>query len=86
MTLKPIFDQSIFVHAALDSVIMGGLMAAGLTALMILLFLGNWRLTLIILASIPLSIIAAVLVLYIRADTEYDDLGRLRPRGRHPCR
>ena len=37
-------------------------MAAGLTALMILLFLGNWRLTLIILASIPLSIITAVLV------------------------
>ena len=39
---------------------MGGAMAAGLTALMILLFLGNWRLTLIILASIPLSIITAV--------------------------
>ncbi|MGO8954615.1 MAG: efflux RND transporter permease subunit [Rhodomicrobium sp.] len=69
VTLKPIFDQSIFVHAALDSVIMGGLMAAGLTALMILLFLGNWRLTLIILASIPLSIIAAVLVLYIFGQT-----------------
>jgi multidrug efflux pump subunit AcrB len=62
--LKPIFDQSIFVHAALDSVIMGGLMAAGLTALMILLFLGNWRLTVIILASIPLSVITAVLILY----------------------
>ena len=39
-------------------------MAAGLTALMILLFLGNWRLTLIILAAIPLSIVTAVLVLY----------------------
>src|SRR6516162_7889756 len=64
VSLKPIFDQSIFVHAALDSVIMGGLMAAGLTALMILLFLGNWRLTIIILASIPLSVITAVLVLY----------------------
>jgi multidrug efflux pump subunit AcrB len=64
VTLKPIFDQSIFVEAALNSVIMGGLMAAGLTALMILLFLGNWRLTIIILASIPLSIITAVLVLY----------------------
>jgi multidrug efflux pump subunit AcrB len=64
VTLKPIFDQSIFVEAALNSVIMGGLMAAGLTALMILLFLGNWRLTIIILASIPLSVITAVLVLY----------------------
>ena len=69
VTLKPIFDQSIFVQAALDSVIMGGLMAAGLTALMILLFLGNWRLTLIILASIPLSIITAVLVLYVFGQT-----------------
>ena len=69
VSLKPIFDQSIFVHAALDSVIMGGLMAAGLTALMILLFLGNWRLTLIILASIPLSIIFAVLGLYLGGQT-----------------
>ncbi len=69
VTLKPIFDQSIFVQAALNSVIMGGLMAAGLTALMILLFLGNWRLTLIILASIPLSIITAVLILYVSGET-----------------
>jgi len=62
--IKPIFDQSIFVRAALNSVLMGGLMAAGLTALMILLFLGNWRLTVIILCSIPLSVIAAILVMY----------------------
>ncbi|HTY48555.1 MAG TPA: efflux RND transporter permease subunit [Steroidobacteraceae bacterium] len=61
--IKPIFDQSVFVKAALDSVVMGGCMAAGLTALMILLFLGNWRLTLIILASIPMSILTAVLVM-----------------------
>src|ERR1700723_237210 len=65
VTIKPIFDQSIFVNAALSSVKMGGLMAAALTALMILLFLGNWRLTLIILAAIPLSIISAVLVMYV---------------------
>lgn len=69
VTIKPIFDQSIFVKAALKSVIMGGLMAAGLTALMILLFLGNWRLTLIILASIPLSIITALLLLYVSNQT-----------------
>ena len=69
VTLTPIFDQSIFVKAALNSVLMGGMMAAGLTALMILLFLGNWRLTLIILASIPLSIISAVLVLYLLGQT-----------------
>src|SRR6202167_3398326 len=69
VTIKAIFDQSIFVKASLNSVKMGGLMAAGLTALMILLFLGNWRLTLIILAAIPLSIITAVLVMYIGGQT-----------------
>jgi multidrug efflux pump subunit AcrB len=69
VVIKAIFDQSIFVKAALNSVVMGGAMAAGLTALMILLFLGNWRLTLIILASIPLSIITAVLVMYIGGQT-----------------
>jgi multidrug efflux pump subunit AcrB len=69
VNIKPLFDQSIFVNAALSSVKMGGLMAAGLTALMILLFLGNWRLTLIILAAIPLSIITAVLALYVGGQT-----------------
>src|SRR5258708_34636969 len=48
---------------------MGGLMAASLTGLMILLFLGNWRLTLITLASIPLSIIAAGLALDVSGQT-----------------
>jgi multidrug efflux pump subunit AcrB len=61
--ITAIFDQSVFVKAALNSVLMGGAMAAGLTALMILLFLGNWRLTVMILAAIPLSIITAVLVM-----------------------
>jgi multidrug efflux pump subunit AcrB len=69
VTVKAIFDQSIFVKAALNSVLMGGLMAAGLTALMILLFLGNWRLTIIILAAIPLSIVTAVLVMYVGGQT-----------------
>ncbi|MGP8152640.1 MAG: efflux RND transporter permease subunit [Smithella sp.] len=69
VSIKAIFDQSLFVKAALNSVIMGGLMAAVLTAIMILLFLGNWRLTLIILASIPLSIITAILVMYIGGQT-----------------
>jgi multidrug efflux pump subunit AcrB len=61
--INPIFDQSVFVKAALNSVLMGGALAAALTALMILLFLGNWRLTVMILAAIPLSIITAVLVM-----------------------
>ncbi len=69
VSIKPIFDQSLFVKAALNSVLMGGAMAAGLTATMILLFLGNWRLTLIIIASIPLSIIAAVLAMYLGKQT-----------------
>jgi multidrug efflux pump subunit AcrB len=69
MTIKPIFDQSVFVKAALRSVQMGGLMAAVLTGLMILLFLGNWRLTTIILVSIPLSVLSAVIVMYVMGET-----------------
>jgi multidrug efflux pump subunit AcrB len=63
VSIQALLDQSVFVQAALSGVVMGGLMAAGLTGLMILLFLGNWRLTLITLASIPISIIAAVLAM-----------------------
>src|SRR6202047_330065 len=69
VNIKAIFDQSIFVKASLNSVLMGGMIAAGLTATMILLFLGNWRLTLIILATIPLSIITAILVLFVGGQT-----------------
>ena len=69
VSIKPIFDQSVFVKASLNSVVMGGCMAAGLTALMILLFLGNWRLTVIILAAIPLSIITAVLFMGAAGET-----------------
>jgi multidrug efflux pump subunit AcrB len=69
VNIKAIFDQSVFVHASLNSVLMGGLIAAGLTGLMILLFLGNWRLTLIILATIPISIITAILVLFVGGQT-----------------
>ena len=69
VVIKPLFDQSIFVNAALSSVKMAGLMAAALTAMMILLFLGNWRLTLIVLAAIPFSIITAVLIMYTGGQT-----------------
>jgi multidrug efflux pump subunit AcrB len=67
--IKAIFDQSLFVKAALNSVIREGLIAAGLTGMMILLFLGNWRLTVITLTAIPLSIISAVLVMYLMGQT-----------------
>src|SRR5580693_3867184 len=69
VSIQALFDQSVFVQAALSGVVMGGLMAAGLTGLMILLFLGNWRLTLITLASIPISIIAAVLAMDVSGQT-----------------
>src|ERR1700691_5980249 len=67
--IKAIFDQSLFVKAALNSVIREGLIAAALTGMMILLFLGNWRLTVITLTAIPLSIITAVLVMYLMGQT-----------------
>lgn len=57
----PINDQSIFVRAAIDGVVFEGVLAAILTSLMILLFLGSWRSSLIIATSIPLSILGAVM-------------------------
>ncbi len=63
VTITPLFDQSIFVRAAIQGVIREGLAAACLTALMILLFLGSWRSTLIIAISIPLSVLVAIIML-----------------------
>ena len=58
-----LFDQSIFVRASIQGVIKEALIAAGLTALMLLIFLGSWRSTLIVLVSIPLSILVSIIVL-----------------------
>ena len=69
VTVKSLFDQSIFVKAALNSVLLSACMAAGLTALVIILFLGNVRLSLIILAAIPLSIVTAVLFIKLVGQT-----------------
>ena len=69
VSIQPLFDQSVFVKAALNSVGLSAGMAAGLTALVIILFLGNMRLSLIILAAIPLSIITAVLFIYLTGQT-----------------
>jgi CzcA family heavy metal efflux pump len=63
LVITPMFDQSIFVRAAIQGVIREGLVAAALTALMILLFLGSWRSTLIIAISIPLSVLVSLAVL-----------------------
>jgi multidrug efflux pump subunit AcrB len=69
VSIKALFDQSIFVRAALHSVVLSACMAAVLTALVIILFLGNVRLSVIILAAIPLSIITAVLFIEIIGQT-----------------
>jgi multidrug efflux pump subunit AcrB len=64
LKLEPLFDQSVFVRAAVTGVLKEGAIAAGLTAVMILLFLGSWRSTLIVATSIPLSILTSVITLW----------------------
>jgi len=63
LKLKPVGDQSLFVKAAVEGVVKEGTIAAVLTSLMILLFLGSWRSTVIIALSIPLAVLAAVAAL-----------------------
>ena len=63
------FDQSLFVRAAIQGVVREALIAACLTAVMILLFLGNWKSTLIIAISIPLSILVSILCLSALGET-----------------
>jgi multidrug efflux pump subunit AcrB len=63
LKITPMFDQSVFVRASVEGVIKEAAIAAGLTALMILLFLGSWRSTLIVIASIPLSILVSIIIL-----------------------
>lgn len=67
--ITPLFDQSVFVKAAVKGVVIEALIAASLTAAMVLLFLGNWRSTLIIALTIPLSILSSVLVLQVLGET-----------------
>src|SRR5581483_8090576 len=69
LNMKLLFDQSLFVRAAIQGVVREALTAACLTAAMILLFLGNWRSTLIIAISIPLSILTSVIVLAALGET-----------------
>ena len=69
MQIKALFDQSVFVKDALQALLREGAIAAGLTALMIVLFLGSWRSTLVVMISIPLSILSSLVVLYFLGDT-----------------
>jgi multidrug efflux pump subunit AcrB len=64
-----LFDQSIFVRAAIAGVIKEAIAAAALTGVMILLFLGSWRSTLIVCISIPLSILTSLAILYLLGET-----------------
>src|SRR5580693_1177096 len=63
MNIDLLFDQSIFVQNSIESVLYEGAIAAGLTALMILIFLGSWRSTIVVMVSIPLSILTSIAVL-----------------------
>jgi CzcA family heavy metal efflux pump len=69
LKMTPLSDQSFFVRAAVQGVIREAIIAAGLTAIMILIFLGSWRSTLIIAISIPLSILTSLIVLGLIGET-----------------
>ncbi len=69
LQIQPISDQSIFVRSAISGVVREAVIAACLTAVMILIFLGNWRSTVIIAVSIPLSIVCSLLMLSALGET-----------------
>jgi CzcA family heavy metal efflux pump len=69
LKMTPLSDQSIFVRAAVQGVIREAIIAAGLTAIMILVFLGSWRSTVIIAISIPLSILSSIIILGLIGET-----------------
>ena len=69
LKMSPLADQSIFVRGAISGVVREALIAACLTAFMILMFLGNWRSTLIIATSIPLAILCSIITLSVIGET-----------------
>jgi multidrug efflux pump subunit AcrB len=69
LEVKPLADQSVFVRASIQGVLREAVIAACLTALMILVFLGSWRSTLIIAVSIPLSVLSSIIVLSALGET-----------------
>jgi multidrug efflux pump subunit AcrB len=69
LKMTPLSDQSIFVQSAVSGVIREAVIAAGLTGLMILVFLGSWRSTLIIAVSIPLSILTSIMIISLLGET-----------------
>jgi multidrug efflux pump subunit AcrB len=69
LSVRELFDQSLFVRAAINGVVREAVTAAVLTGLMILLFLGSWRSTVIVCISIPLSILVSLIVLHMMGQT-----------------
>ena len=69
LKINELFDQSVFVTSSVNGVLREGAIAAGLTALMILVFLGSWRSTLVVMISIPLAILSSLTVLYFLGET-----------------
>src|SRR5450631_2811568 len=69
LKITPLFDQSGFVRAAISGVVREAMIAACLTAMLILVFLGNWRSTCIIAVSIPLSILSSIIALHVLGET-----------------
>ena len=69
LKIRQLFDQSLFVRAAISGVVKEGTIAALLTGLMILLFLGSWRSTVIVCISIPLSILTSLIILKLMGHT-----------------
>jgi multidrug efflux pump subunit AcrB len=69
LKVTPLFDQSVFVRASVSGVVREAVIAAFLTALMILVFLGSWRSTLIVCISIPLSILVSIIILGLIGET-----------------
>jgi multidrug efflux pump subunit AcrB len=69
LKINELFDQSVFVTSSVKGVLREGAIAAGLTALMILIFLGSWRSTLVVMISIPLAILSSLVVLYFLGET-----------------
>jgi multidrug efflux pump subunit AcrB len=69
MQINELFDQSVFVTNSVNGVLREGAIAAGLTALTILIFLGSWRSTLVVMTSIPLAILSSLIMLYFLGET-----------------
>src|SRR6476646_2010817 len=69
MQINELFDQSVFVTNSVNGVLREGAIAAGLTALMILIFLGSWRSTLVVMIAIPLAILSSLVALYFLCET-----------------